>query len=236
MRLAPHLHRLGNDIVATYLIDTPDGITLIDAGFPGHYGDLQKEIAALGKQVSDIKGLILTHGDCDHIGFAERLRSRHGVPVYVHAADADQARTGERPKPSTGPVRPGPATGFLAYALRKDGLRARHVQQIEEIGDGDVLPLPGEPEIIGVPGHSPGSVAIRVPVADAVLIGDALVTRHFLTGRSGPQLAPFSQDPAAAASSLSRLAELDASWVLPAHGPPWQGSPAEAVAAARVAR
>jgi glyoxylase-like metal-dependent hydrolase (beta-lactamase superfamily II) len=235
MRIAPHINRLGNDIVAAYLVDAPEGITLVDAGFPGHYRDLQQELAALGKQASDIKGLILTHGDCDHIGFAERLRSRHDVPVYVHAADADQARTGQRPKPARAPMRPGPAIGFLAYGLRKDGLRTRHLRQVEEIADGDVLPLPGEPEIIGVPGHSPGSVAVRVPVADAVLIGDALVTRHFLTGRRGPQLAPFSQDPAAAASSLDRLAGLDASWVLPAHGAPWEGSPADAVARARAA-
>ncbi|QPP05142.1 MBL fold metallo-hydrolase [Streptomyces bathyalis] len=236
MQLAPHLHRLGNDIVATYLIDTPEGITLIDAGFPGHWRDLHKEVTALGKRLSDIKGLILTHGDCDHIGFAERLRDQHGVPVYVHAADADQARTGARPKATTGPMRLGPTMGFFAYALRKDGLRARHVQQVDQIADGDVLPLPGKPKVIGLPGHSPGSIAIHVPIADAVMIGDAFVTRHLLTGRRGPQPAPFSQDPQAALSSLERLTELQASWVLPAHGAPWHGSPADAVAAAQLTR
>ncbi|WP_327686270.1 MBL fold metallo-hydrolase [Streptomyces sp. NBC_00467] len=236
MQLAPHLHRLGNDIVATYLIDTPEGITLIDAGFPGHWRDLQKEVTALGKRLSDVKGLILTHGDCDHIGFAERLRDQMGVPVYVHAADADQVRTGVRPKATTGPMRLGPAMGFFAYALRKDGLRARHVRQVEEIADEDVLPLPGKPKIIGLPGHSPGSIAIHVPIADAVMVGDAFVTRHLLTGRRGPQPAPFSQDPTAAVSSLERLAELQASWVLPAHGAPWHGSPADAVTAAQLTR
>ena len=235
MQLAPHLHRLGNDMVATYLIDTPQGITLVDAGFPGHYRDLENEIASLGKQFSDIKGLILTHGDCDHIGFAERLRSEHGVPVYVHAADAEQARTGDRPKPSTGRMRVGPVVAFLAYALRKDGIRARPVQEVVEITDGDVLPLPGDPVIIGMPGHSPGSIAIHVSVADAVMVGDAFITRHLLTGRRGPQPAPFSQDSAEAAASLERIVDLDTSWVLPAHGAPWHGSPADAVAAARAA-
>ena len=32
MKLASHLHRIGNDIVAAYLIDGPDGVTIIDAG------------------------------------------------------------------------------------------------------------------------------------------------------------------------------------------------------------
>ncbi len=38
MRLAPNLHRIGNDIVAVYLIVTADGITLIDAAWPGSTG------------------------------------------------------------------------------------------------------------------------------------------------------------------------------------------------------
>ena len=95
--------------------------------------------------------------------------------------------------------------------------------------DGDVLDLPGSPRIIGLPGHSPGSVAIHVPAADAVFVGDALTTRHVLTGALGPQPAPFTDDPAEAIASLQRLGGLDATWVLPGHGTPWNGGVDEAV-------
>ena len=40
--------------------------------------------------------MILTHGDTDHVGFAERLRRDHGVPVFAHEADAPRARGEER--------------------------------------------------------------------------------------------------------------------------------------------
>ncbi|MGW1316229.1 MBL fold metallo-hydrolase [Streptomyces sp. NPDC002426] len=233
MRLAPHLYRLGNDLVACYLVDTPDGITLIDAGLPGHWRDLQRELRSLGKSADDIRGLVLTHGDSDHIGFAERLRSEHGVPVYVHAADAVRARTGDKPKVSVGPMRPGATLGFFGYSLRKNGLRTRYVRDVTEFGDGDVLDLPGRPEIVAMPGHSPGSVAVHVPVADAVFVGDALTTRHVLTGRTGPQPAPFTDDPAEALDSLDRIAGLSASWVLPGHGAPWRVSPGEVGEAVR---
>uniref|UniRef100_A0AAU1LKV1 MBL fold metallo-hydrolase n=1 Tax=Streptomyces sp. NBC_00148 TaxID=2903626 RepID=A0AAU1LKV1_9ACTN len=233
MRLAPHLYRLGNDLVACYLVDTPDGITLIDAGLPGHWRDLQRELRSLGKSADDIRGLVLTHGDSDHIGFAERLRSEHGVPVYVHAADAVRARTGDKPKVAVGPMRPGATLGFFGYSLRKNGLRTRYVRDVTEFGDGDVLDLPGRPEIVGMPGHSPGSVAVHVPVADAVFVGDALTTRHVLTGRTGPQPAPFTDDPAEALDSLDRIAGLSASWVLPGHGAPWRVSPGEVGEAVR---
>ncbi|MFY9712893.1 MAG: hypothetical protein WAK00_05415 [Microbacterium sp.] len=45
-----------------------------------------------------------------------------------------------------------------------------------------------------MPGHTPGSVAIRVPAADALFLGDAITTRHVLTGASGARLAPFGDD------------------------------------------
>ncbi|MFC8825982.1 MBL fold metallo-hydrolase [Streptomyces sp. NPDC057137] len=227
MKLAPHLHRLGNDVVACYLIDTPDGITLIDAGLPGHWRDLQRELSSLGKSVDDIRGLVLTHGDSDHIGFAERLRSEHGVPVFIHAADAARARTGDKPKSTLGPLRPGPTLRFFGYLLSKNGLRTRYVAAATEVHDGDVLDLPGNPSIVGMPGHSPGSVAVHVPLVDAVFVGDALTTRHVLTGRTGPQPAPFTDDEAQALASLDKIAALQASWVLPGHGAPWRTSPAQ---------
>ncbi|QIG40848.1 MBL fold metallo-hydrolase [Microbacterium sp. 4R-513] len=233
MKLAPHLHRIGNDIVAAYLIVSDDGITVIDAALPGHWKDLERELAELGRTPRDIRGLILTHGDSDHIGFAERLRREYGAPVFVHEADAHRARTGEKPKVSTGPMRLVPTLGFFAYALRKRAIPTAYVSEVVEVHDGDVLDLPGQPVIVGMPGHSPGSIAVHSRLADAVFVGDALTTRHVLTGRKGLQPAPFTDDPAEASASLDRLSGLDASWVLPGHGAPWRGSPAEVAAAVR---
>ena len=223
MKLGPHLHRIGNDVVAAYLVDTDDGVTVVDAGLPGHWSELLAELTAMGRTPADVRGLVLTHGDSDHIGFAERLRREHGVPVYVHAADAERARGGDKPKPSIGRWRLGAVLGFFAYALRKGGMRTTYLTEVTEVHDGDVLPLPGSPRVVGMPGHSPGSIAVHVPVADAVFVGDALTTRDVLTGRSGLQPAPFTDEPAQALDSLARLAGLDASWVLPGHGAPWRG-------------
>ena len=235
MKLAPHLHRIGNDIVASYLIDLPEGITLIDAGLPGHWRDLQRELAQLDRPLSDIRGLVLTHGDSDHIGFAERLRAEAGVPVFIHAADSHRVRTGDKPKTSMGPAKLGPTLGFFAYGLRKNAVRTHHVSDVIEVADGDVLDLPGAPVVIGMPGHSPGSIAVHVPAVDAVFVGDALTTRHVLTGSTGAQPAPFTDDPDAALASLDRLSAVSASWVLPGHGAPWHGTPADIAAAVRAA-
>ena len=236
MRLAPDLHRIGNDIVAAYFVVTPEGITVIDAGLPGHWDDLVDELSSIGRSLDDVRGLILTHGDSDHIGFAERLRREHGVPVYVHSADADRARGGDKPKTPMGRWRLGATLGFFTYALRKRGYRTEYLTEVVEIADGDVLDLPGSPRVIGLPGHSPGSIAVFAPGVQAVFVGDALTTRHVLTGRAGMQPAPFTDEPDLALASLDRLAGIDAVWVLPGHGTPWRGSPADVTAAVRAGR
>ncbi|MCL3817409.1 MBL fold metallo-hydrolase [Aeromicrobium wangtongii] len=233
MELTPQLRRIGNDIVAAHLVIADDGITVIDAGLPGHWRDLQRELAAIGRTTSDIRGVVLTHGDSDHIGFAERLRRENSVPVFVHAADAARARGEESTKPAWGGLRIGPLLRFLGYSVRKGGMRTQHVQQVREIADGQVLDLPGAPEIIGLPGHSPGSIAIHVPAVAAVFVGDGLTTGHVLTGSQGPQPAPFTDDPATATASLSRLEGLQVDWVIPGHGAPWHGGVPELLAAYR---
>jgi glyoxylase-like metal-dependent hydrolase (beta-lactamase superfamily II) len=229
MQLAPSLHRIGNDVVAVYLVDPPEGVTVIDAGLAGQWKEFTTELAGMGRSVDDVRGVVLTHGDSDHIGFAERLRRDHGVPIFVHEADAARARGEVSTKPEWGHMKIGATAGFLWYALRKNGLRTTPVAEVVDVHDGDVLDLPGAPRVIGMPGHSPGSIAIHVPAVDAVFVGDALTTRHVLTGERGPQPAPFTDDPHEAIASLQRLVGLGATWVLPGHGTPWNGGVDEAV-------
>ena len=229
MKLGPSLHRVGNDIVAMYLVVTPDGILLVDAGLAGQWRDLNAELAGIGRSVDDIKAIMLTHGDTDHIGCAERLRRDHGVPIYVHEADAARARGEVKATASWGRVKFGATVRFLWYALRKGGMRTTYLTEVIPVHDGQVLDLPGAPHVIALPGHSPGSIAVHVPLVDAVFVGDALTTRHVLTGRSGPQPAPFTDDPQQALDSLTRLDGIQATWVLPGHGTPWSGGTHEAV-------
>jgi len=236
MQLAPSLHRIGNDIVAVYLVDAPGGVTVIDAGLAGQYPELLAELETMGRSIDDVRGVVLTHGDTDHIGFAERLRRDHGVPVYVHEADAARARGEESTKPEWGHVKVGATAKFLWYAARKGGLKTTYLADVVPVRGGDVLDLPGSPRIVEMPGHSAGSVAIHVRAVDAVFVGDALTTRHVLTGEHGPQPAPFTDDPAEALASLHHLDGIGASWVLPGHGTPWNdGVPAIVAAIERSA-
>jgi glyoxylase-like metal-dependent hydrolase (beta-lactamase superfamily II) len=234
MRITDSVHRVGDDTVGCYLIEEAGQVTVVDAGMAGHYGQLFDELAAMGRTIDDVRALVLTHGHEDHIGFAERLRATDGVPVSVHELDAALAR-GEVPNPSPGlgERKLVPLLSFLLYGLRRGGLRTRHLAVVETFSGGATLDVPGALEVIHTPGHTPGNCALHAPAHDILLAGDTLATLAVTSGRSGPQIAPFTADPAGALASLASIEGLEASWVLPGHGAPWSGGVAAAVAEAR---
>jgi glyoxylase-like metal-dependent hydrolase (beta-lactamase superfamily II) len=231
MQLAPGLHRVGSSsLVNSYVIDDGGALTIVDAGLKGHWKELLRELDEMGHSPSDVRGLVLTHGDVDHVGFAERLRGEHGVPIFVGAADAAEAR-GEVKKPSAprDPMRIGPLLGFLWYGLTHGGVGSTPIKEVTSIEGATTLDLPGAPEVIPLPGHTPGSVAYLVPSLDAIFMGDAMTTRSVVTGKVGPAPAPFTVDHERALASLAALDGRSAHWVLPGHGDAWTGGLAEAL-------
>jgi len=235
VKLSTSLYRIGSDLVNVYLVEDDTGVTVIDAGLSGHWGELVSELARIGRTLEDVRGLVLTHGDPDHIGFAERLRVDHGIRIHVHELDAARARGEVKKDLQWGKVKLGPLLRFFWYGARRGGLRMRPVTEVATFTDGQTLDLPGKPTIIHLPGHTPGSVAVHVPAVDALFVGDAITTGHVLTGALGPRPAPFTLDPDRAVDSLTRLEPVTATWVLPGHGAPWSGGVSEAVALVREA-
>jgi glyoxylase-like metal-dependent hydrolase (beta-lactamase superfamily II) len=233
MQIAPGLHRLGSDphgTVNSYLVVEGGEVTVIDAGLPAYRRLLVDELGHLGLGLDAVRALVLTHGDTDHIGFAQWLWEEKGVPAHVHTSDVDRARLEvKKPNRGWGPVRVKPMAGFLWFSARHGGLRMRPFGEVATFADGDVLDAPGRPRIIHLPGHTPGSVAVHVPGVDALFLGDAMTTRNVLTGAEGPKAAPFTLDPAQAAESLTRIESVDSTWALPGHGPAYDGGVPEAV-------
>jgi glyoxylase-like metal-dependent hydrolase (beta-lactamase superfamily II) len=231
MKIGPRIHRLGDrSIVNSYLVEESGEVTIIDAGVPGFYRDIPKELAAMGRTIADVRALVLTHGHTDHIGFAERLRRDQRVPVWVHEMDAVLA-CGEVPNPSKGfgPTKLGPLLGFLWFTIVRGGLRTPKLHEVATFGDGATLDVPGSPRVILTPGHTPGSAALHVPSLGALFVGDAFATYAVTTGARGPQVAPFTADADQAVASLPRLEAASADLVLPGHGDPWTGGVQEAI-------
>ena len=236
--VAPGVHRLGNEMVNLYVVEADGGLTLVDAGLPGFYEQLEEFLRSRGRTVSNIDALLLTHAHGDHVGIAERVR-RAGVPVRIHERDAEQARTAKN-HPRDGGMLPyfrhRQTWRLLAMGVRNGAIKPVKIAEVTPFGEGE-LDVPGRPQVISTPGHSPGHVAFHFAAQGALIAGDALCTWNPLTGRPGPQLMPrafsFSNDQAL--ESLGRIEGIDAGALLVGHGDPWTAGVDAAVARAREA-
>jgi glyoxylase-like metal-dependent hydrolase (beta-lactamase superfamily II) len=202
-----------------------EGITLIDAGYPGQLPEIESALTALGLKLKDVRRIFLTHQDLDHIGSAEAVQAASGAEVYAHAADKPYIE-GEKRLVKMDPARWEERLKALPEKLRH---RARlmmsdppTVKVLQVLHGGEVLAFHGGVEVIATPGHTPGHVCYFVKALGLLVAGDALrVDNGELAGPS-PGATP---DLPAAIASLSKLLAYPVQYVLCYHGGFFSRSP-----------
>ena len=88
LRMAPGVWYVsGNDWVACYLIDTGDGLILIDTAMHETAYLMIENIRKLGYELTDIKKILLSHAHIDHIGAARTMKELTGAKIYLGERD-----------------------------------------------------------------------------------------------------------------------------------------------------
>jgi hypothetical protein len=127
------------------LVEGDDGLTLIDAGFPGKEAAVFGAIRGLGRSPDQLKHLVFTHGHPDHIGSASAIVRETGARTYMHPLDIPIAESG-------GPLPMRPAPGLLRPMLCR--LFFHPDERLEPVAidhpliAGDILPIAGGIEVI----------------------------------------------------------------------------------------
>jgi len=143
------IHILGTEFVHFYLLEEDGEITLVDAGLSGYREMLEPALASAGRSVEDVKAIVLTHADPDHVGFAGELQSTRGIPVYVHRADSDRTREGKTMQTEGSLLSMLPmlkhAQGrrALRHLIANGGAKQPKVADVIPFDDGDQLDVPG---------------------------------------------------------------------------------------------
>jgi glyoxylase-like metal-dependent hydrolase (beta-lactamase superfamily II) len=235
------IHRVEDDSTNWYIISADDGLTIVDAGVPHSWHSLRDALGRLGRRPEDIRALVLTHAQFDHVGFAERARRELGVPVFVHENDVPLARhpwryDHERPRAPYLATQPR-ALPIVARFLRDRAFWPPPVRDVVRYESAGTLPVPGAPRIVPTPGHTLGHCSLHFPERDTVIVGDALATLDPYTARTGPRMVAraATADSARNRARLEALAATDARCLLTGHGPVWDQGARAAVAQARAA-
>jgi len=211
------------------LWDSRDGATLVDTGYPGQLPDIERALGEQGVRLAEVKRILLTHQDVDHIGSAEPLVAATGAEVFAHAADTPYIQ-GEKRLVKMDPARFEERLKALPEALRDQArlmISALPTVKVTRVlQGGEQVPVHGGIDVIPTPGHTPGHVCYYVRALQLLIAGDALrVDADELQGPS-PTATP---DLPTALASLGRLAPLTIRAVVCYHGGYYDRSPGERI-------
>lgn len=88
-RVAPRVYFVGNSYVSAYLVDTEEGLILIDSLMFGSVYLIFEAIRTLGFDPHDLKHIMLSHCHPDHDGGAEAIRQYSGAEIWLSSIDAE---------------------------------------------------------------------------------------------------------------------------------------------------
>jgi glyoxylase-like metal-dependent hydrolase (beta-lactamase superfamily II) len=195
-----------------YLLEGADGLTLIDASIPPATQGIVRQLTAAGRQLSDVRRILITHAHPDHVGALSELRRLTGAQVLASALE-QPVLEGRQPIPRP----PAAALGTLGRLFRPGETRLHATPVDRVLADGEVLPevLNGL-QAIATPGHAPGHLAFWQAERRLLFCGDVIFNMFGL----GLPFAFFTVDMAENIRSAAKLAALRPELVCFGHGPP----------------
>ncbi len=169
-RVIKGVHIVPMGMANAFLIEGDDGLTLIDAGYPGKQAAAFEAIRRLGRSRDHLKHLIFTHGHPDHIGSAAAIVQETGARTYMHPLDLPIAESGGPFRPLR--AAPGLLRRVLCRLLYHPDERVEPVAINQPLTAGEILPIAGGIEVIATPGHCAGQVALLWRPGRMLFAGD----------------------------------------------------------------
>src|ERR671917_1419910 len=81
-------HEPESFLYLTLIVDEENGNMLVDAGLPDQIEAISATLVEAGIGVRDLRRIIFTHQDLDHVGSGAALVRQSGARVLAHSADA----------------------------------------------------------------------------------------------------------------------------------------------------
>ena len=212
MEIVPNVHLIPGVTANPYLLIDTNGLILIDAGLPGSDKKILRYIAGPGFKPRDLKHIIITHADFDHVGGLAALKKASGAQVYASAIEAAAMAAGRASRA----IRPKNILLKLVFKLITQFGKSTNVQVDELLSDGQILPFLGGLQVLETFGHTPGHISLFAPLSGILFSGDSIVSEEDKLFSSRQTV---TWDRQKADESVRKQAGLGARIVCPGHGP-----------------
>lgn len=208
MELKHGIHKFeGMTGVNCYWTTSDEGVVVIDTANPKSETKILDQLKAGGKSTEDVKLIIITHADIDHLGSAAELKNLTGAKIAIHESDAAILK-GEEPMKE--------AQGFFKFIFKimMGFFKFRTVDPDILLKDGDEI---AGFKVLHTPGHTKGSIMLFKP-NQLLITGDTLLSDSHAQPRGPIKL--FTPDMEQAWNSIRKLHDLNFEMMLPGHGKP----------------
>jgi glyoxylase-like metal-dependent hydrolase (beta-lactamase superfamily II) len=211
--VVPNLYRLtGLTVGNAYLTIDSDGMTMIDTSIARSGPKILRQIAALGRPLSDLKRILITHAHPDHIGGLPAVQRATGAQVLASPIERPVVE-GRMPIPR---VPPENRTG-LGRFISMPEVTMPGTSVDRELSDGEVLPeVLGGIQVVSTPGHAPGHLAFWHPALRVVFCGDTI----FRLPNLGLPYSFVTYDMGENKRSIGRIVQLEPAIACFGHGKP----------------
>ncbi|MWV44355.1 MBL fold metallo-hydrolase [Paenibacillus sp. HJL G12] len=191
------------------------GATLVDTGNIGQMDQVTQAVEDAGLQLSDIKRIIVTHQDIDHISNLAELTAEYpDIEVWAHADEVPYI-TGVKPLIKMTDERLAKMPEAAQSAIRSLFDRLPSIRIAREIKDGELLDIHGGMRVIHTPGHTPGHICLYMPKEKMLLAADEL---RVVNGELAGPAEAFTPDMEEAVRSMHKLKDLPLDNIFCYHG------------------
>jgi glyoxylase-like metal-dependent hydrolase (beta-lactamase superfamily II) len=193
-----------------------DDLTLVDTGMPGEEENVVGCIQKIGRTIEEVKHILITHAHLDHMGSLAALKKASGAKVVAGSQEQDYI---QGTKKTWTMDREGLAGKLFKAALFfTETFIFKYEPADVDIScrGGETIDCFGGIQVVGSPGHTPGSLSYYQQDKKILFTGDAL------SGVSGLRLPPMlgCADYRKALRSVEKFTELDFELCLFGHGDP----------------
>jgi len=165
-------------------------LVLVDAGVPGQEGAIAEAIANAGFNTEDLTHIIITHQDWDHVGSISGLmKLAPTAKIVAHVEEAPYIDGRKLPIKLAARLEQYdslPKEQRAGVDDWKNNYDTSPIHVTEQVQDGQVLPICGGVEIVHVPGHTPGHIAVYFRESRIIVCGDAANIRDGVLVGSNP--------------------------------------------------